>query len=153
MTPDTTNGESKKAMAPIVGSIFLFNLIIGAGCLAIPKSFAEAGIVASSLLLLFLMIMGYTTVTFMIEAMALSNYLLKTDDDGSAIDDDDDDVERSPQSARTSGPRAAKQLSHRAHSGSGILGGSTTKFSKVRGDDPDDPDAPHGHEPDYELQR
>jgi len=32
------------------------------------------------------MIMGYTTVTFMVEAMALSNYLLRTDEDGNATD-------------------------------------------------------------------
>ena len=52
-----------------------------------PKSFAGAGVLPSTLLLLFLMAMGYTTATFMVEAMALSNYILKTDEDGNAIDE------------------------------------------------------------------
>eukprot|EP00750_Incisomonas_marina_P011013 INCI16331.10.p1 GENE.INCI16331.10~~INCI16331.10.p1 ORF type:complete len:637 (+),score=108.54 INCI16331.10:130-2040(+) len=77
----------QKTMSPLVASIFTFNLIIGAGCLTMPKSFAGAGVLPSTLLLLFLMAMGYTTATFMVEAMALSNYILKTDEDGNAIDE------------------------------------------------------------------
>ena len=51
----------------------MFNLILGAGPLALPKAFSLAGLVLGTLLLIFLAFMSFMTTTFMIEAMASAN--------------------------------------------------------------------------------
>ena len=51
----------------------MFNLILGAGPLALPKAFSMAGLVLGSTLLVFLAFMSFMTTTFMIEAMANAN--------------------------------------------------------------------------------
>ena len=51
----------------------MFNLIVGAGPLTLPKAFSMAGVVLGSLLLVFLAFMSFMTSTFMIEAMANAN--------------------------------------------------------------------------------
>lgn len=53
--------------------IYMFNLILGAGPLALPKAFSMAGFVLGSILLVFLAFMSFMTATFMIEAMANAN--------------------------------------------------------------------------------
>lgn len=53
--------------------IYMFNLIVGAGPLTLPKAFSMAGVVLSSILLIFLAFMSFMTTTFMIEAMASAN--------------------------------------------------------------------------------
>lgn len=56
-----------------VGSIFIFNLIVGTGALTLPGVFARAGWALSLVVLLLLAIISYMTVTFVIEAMACAN--------------------------------------------------------------------------------
>lgn len=51
----------------------MFNLILGAGPLALPKAFSMAGVVLGTLLLVFLAFMSFMTTTFMVEAMASAN--------------------------------------------------------------------------------
>ena len=53
--------------------IYMFNLILGAGPLALPKAFSTAGLVLGTLLLIFLAFMSFVTTTFMIEAMGSAN--------------------------------------------------------------------------------
>ena len=53
--------------------IYMFNLILGAGPLALPKAFSLAGLVLGTLLLIFLAFMSFMTTTYMIEAMASAN--------------------------------------------------------------------------------
>jgi hypothetical protein len=60
-----------------MGSAYIFNLIVGAGALALPQAFSEAGWVGGSILLAVLAIASGTTSTLMVEAMSLSNALTK----------------------------------------------------------------------------
>ena len=57
--------------------IYMFNLILGAGPLALPKAFSLAGILLGTLLLIFLAFMSFVTATFMIEAMASANAFVR----------------------------------------------------------------------------
>ena len=47
--------------------------MIGVGALALPRAFAEAGIVLGSILLVVLCFMSFLNTTYMIEAMAAAN--------------------------------------------------------------------------------
>ncbi len=57
--------------------MYIFNLIIGVGALSLPKAFSQAGVILGTLLLFMLAFMSYMTATFMIEAMAIANALLR----------------------------------------------------------------------------
>ena len=60
-----------------IGFVYVFNLIVGAGLLALPKAFAETGWLLGLICLSALAIISYITVTFTIEAMSLSNAMLR----------------------------------------------------------------------------
>ncbi|XP_052828132.1 transmembrane protein 104 isoform X1 [Octopus bimaculoides] len=74
---------SIKAYSPItptnhaLGLIYVFNLIVGTGALAMPKSFHSAGWLLSIIFLVILAFISYLTVTFVTEAMAVANFKLK----------------------------------------------------------------------------
>ncbi|UJR31131.1 hypothetical protein I4U23_018638 [Adineta vaga] len=57
------------------GMIYIFNIIVGTGALALPKAFHEGGYVLSTLLLLILAFFSYISATYMIEAMAIANFM------------------------------------------------------------------------------
>eukprot|EP01147_Barroeca_monosierra_P009219 gene9219-1505_t len=57
----------------MVGGIYVFNLIVGAGALAMPKAFAESGYIGGVVLVAILAVFSFITVTFMIEAMSIAN--------------------------------------------------------------------------------
>ncbi|CAF0832719.1 unnamed protein product [Didymodactylos carnosus] len=57
------------------GMIYVFNIIVGTGALALPKAFHEGGYILSTILLLILGFFSYVSATFMIESMALANGL------------------------------------------------------------------------------
>ncbi|XP_032231273.1 transmembrane protein 104 [Nematostella vectensis] len=59
-----------------VAFVYVFNLIIGAGALTMPKAFAGAGWIVSTVLICVLCGMSFITSTFMVEAMAAANALL-----------------------------------------------------------------------------
>ena len=56
-----------------IGCVYVFNLIVGTGSLAMPKAFEHAGYVLSTVLLIFLTLMSFITATFMVETMAIAN--------------------------------------------------------------------------------
>ena len=58
-------------------SIFVFNLIVGAGALSLPQAFAGAGYITGAVLLILLSFLSFMAVTFMVEAMSLGNALSK----------------------------------------------------------------------------
>ena len=58
-----------------VAFTYIFNLLFGAGALALPKAFAEAGVLLGSLTLLVLVAMSYCACTFIVEVMAIVNAL------------------------------------------------------------------------------
>ncbi|CAG2168389.1 unnamed protein product, partial [Oppiella nova] len=73
VTTDTT-GETYR---PLTGLVYLFNLIVGTGALAMPAAFANAGWLASTVVVVILCLVSYITTTFVIETMSLANALLK----------------------------------------------------------------------------
>jgi hypothetical protein len=70
-------GPDIGSYSPLTGFIFIFNLIVGAGALTIPHAFAQVGILYGALALSILALTSYVTATFMIEAIAGVNALLK----------------------------------------------------------------------------
>ncbi|XP_068605504.1 transmembrane protein 104 [Brachionichthys hirsutus] len=69
--------ETGELYSPLVGLVYMFNLIVGTGALTMPRAFAAAGWAVSLALIAFLGFMSYMTTTFMIEAMAAANAQLR----------------------------------------------------------------------------
>uniref|UniRef100_A0A7M4E6K9 Amino acid transporter transmembrane domain-containing protein n=1 Tax=Crocodylus porosus TaxID=8502 RepID=A0A7M4E6K9_CROPO len=65
--------EEESQYSLMVGMMYLFNAMFGLGILALPKAFADAGWLTSSVILALAMVMSYITVTFLIEVMASAN--------------------------------------------------------------------------------
>lgn len=61
-----------------VGAIFLFNLLVGVGILALPSAIAKAGIIAGALCLVTVSFMAFISATFMIEVLATANAWRRT---------------------------------------------------------------------------
>jgi len=61
-----------------VGAIFLFNLLVGVGILALPSAIAKAGVIAGVLCLITVSFMAFMSATFMIEVLATSNAWRRT---------------------------------------------------------------------------
>lgn len=59
--------------SPAIGFIFLFNLIVGTGSLALPGALQNAGWVVGIILLIVLGAVSYITVTFVVESLAVAN--------------------------------------------------------------------------------
>lgn len=89
-----------------VAFIYVFNLIVGAGALALPQAFAQTGWALGIAAIGVLAIMSYCTSTFMIEAMSIGNAVLRIkrgqrsanaqQTEADVIDSDDDEVEIKP---------------------------------------------------------
>ena len=62
---------------PWVAFIYIFNLIVGTGALTMPKAFAQAGWLVSSIVVVTLAVMSYMTVTFVFESMSIANFIEK----------------------------------------------------------------------------
>ncbi|CAF4323550.1 unnamed protein product [Rotaria sp. Silwood2] len=78
MLPSRGSTQTKSAEATFsqrTGMIYIFNIIVGTGALALPKAFHEGGYVLSTLLLLILGFFSYISATYMIEAMAIANFM------------------------------------------------------------------------------
>ena len=60
-------------MSPLTAGVFIFNLIVGTGALALPSAFQAAGWVVGIILLLFLALTSYITATWVLETMAACN--------------------------------------------------------------------------------
>ncbi|KAJ7369343.1 hypothetical protein OS493_039701 [Desmophyllum pertusum] len=60
-----------------VAFIYVFNLIIGVGALTMPKAFSNAGWLVAIVLTGALCLMSFITSTFMVEAMAAANAVLR----------------------------------------------------------------------------
>uniref|UniRef100_A0A915N1F6 Amino acid transporter transmembrane domain-containing protein n=1 Tax=Meloidogyne javanica TaxID=6303 RepID=A0A915N1F6_MELJA len=64
--------ENIQTFSTTVGLLYIFNLIVGTGALTLPRAFQSAGYLLSLILLL---ICKFTSATFVIEALAIANYL------------------------------------------------------------------------------
>lgn len=69
--------ESGSQYSSWVGLIYIFNLIVGTGALAMPKTFYSAGWLMSTVFLIVLAFFSYLTVTFVTEAMGVANFKVK----------------------------------------------------------------------------
>ena len=73
-------GQSLKS-SPSFGSgtaaVYVFNLIVGTGALALPAAFAAAGWAAGALLLVVLAALSYITASWVVEAMAACNAIIR----------------------------------------------------------------------------
>lgn len=59
------------------GFVYVFNLIVGTGALALPYAFQNAGLILAVLFLALMAFIAYICVTFIIEAQAASNAIMR----------------------------------------------------------------------------
>lgn len=60
-----------------VSVVYVFNLVVGAGALALPQAFAQTGWVLGIMAIIILGMMSFVTSTFMVEAMSVANAVEK----------------------------------------------------------------------------
>ncbi|CAJ0610399.1 unnamed protein product [Cylicocyclus nassatus] len=65
---DTTAGYSSW-----VGLLYIFNLIVGTGALALPKAFASAGYILSLIIIAISALASYIAATFVLESLSIGN--------------------------------------------------------------------------------
>ncbi|PAV74192.1 hypothetical protein WR25_08758 [Diploscapter pachys] len=58
---------------PVIGLLYIFNLIVGTGALALPKAFQSAGWVLSIVLLSISCLVSYISATYVIECLSVAN--------------------------------------------------------------------------------
>eukprot|EP00850_Spirogloea_muscicola_P023352 SM000350S13032 [mRNA] locus=s350:85248:90472:+ [translate_table: standard] len=68
--------EAGSTYSPLVAFIYVFNLVVGTGVLALPAVLTTGGWVLGGLFLFLVASLSYVGVTFMIESMAAANALL-----------------------------------------------------------------------------
>jgi amino acid permease len=73
--------QEGQSFSTTIGLLYVFNLIVGTGALALPKAFQTAGYFLGTLLLLVSAFMSYVCATFIIETMSVSNAILKRNRD------------------------------------------------------------------------
>jgi|EP01047_Picozoa_sp_COSAG01_P098176 hypothetical protein len=61
----------------VAGFIFIFNLVVGTGALALPKAMVGAGWLLSLVFLCVVAVMAFVSATFVIEAQAAANAMLR----------------------------------------------------------------------------
>ncbi|CAA97776.2 Transmembrane protein 104 homolog [Caenorhabditis elegans] len=71
-----TDSSTSGTYSQTVGLLYVFNLIVGTGALALPKAFQTAGWLLSITLLTFSAFMSYVAATFVIEALSVANAVL-----------------------------------------------------------------------------
>eukprot|EP00002_Diphylleia_rotans_P041203 TRINITY_DN9972_c0_g3_i1.p1 TRINITY_DN9972_c0_g3~~TRINITY_DN9972_c0_g3_i1.p1 ORF type:complete len:344 (-),score=76.10 TRINITY_DN9972_c0_g3_i1:203-1234(-) len=69
--------EESEGYKPIVSFVFTVNFLVGAGVLGLPYAFMKAGILASIIFLLFIMLLGCITMSWMIEVQGRMTGLLE----------------------------------------------------------------------------
>ena len=73
-------GETNKSTQSFSGgtaAVYIFNLIVGTGALALPAAFSSAGWAAGTVLLVVLAIFSYITATWVVESMSACNAILE----------------------------------------------------------------------------
>ncbi|KAF6213341.1 hypothetical protein GE061_011060 [Apolygus lucorum] len=57
--------------------LYVFNLIVGTGALALPKAFDDAGWLLSTISMIIMALMSYITATFVIEAISRTHSIIQ----------------------------------------------------------------------------
>eukprot|EP01132_Coremiostelium_polycephalum_P007607 gene7607-9356_t len=70
---DSTKYNKKTAF------VFIFNLVIGVGCLNLPFGFKDAGLILGLIFLACIAFLAYVTTTWLIECQSAANYLIRVD--------------------------------------------------------------------------
>ena len=65
--------ENEGGYSWLVGTVYLFNLIVATGLVTLPKAFAEVGLILGLIVIILLGLIGYCTVTFLIEVQSIYN--------------------------------------------------------------------------------
>ncbi|KHJ98887.1 transmembrane amino acid transporter protein [Oesophagostomum dentatum] len=65
--------DASTSYSPLMGLLYIFNLIVGTGALALPKAFQHAGYILSLVILAVSAIVSYISATFVLEALAIGN--------------------------------------------------------------------------------
>ena len=76
MAGETFKSSSTQSFSSGTAAVYIFNLIVGTGALALPSAFAMAGWSAASVLLIVLAMLSYVTATWVIETMAACNAII-----------------------------------------------------------------------------
>ena len=71
-----TSTSATPGFSPATAAIYIFNLIVGTGALALPHAFQEAGWLLGSVLLLVLAAVSLVTAGWVVESMAACNGIL-----------------------------------------------------------------------------
>ncbi|KAM7540965.1 hypothetical protein Aperf_G00000023425 [Anoplocephala perfoliata] len=91
---------SRQTYSRLFGFIFLFNLILGTGALALPRAFKDAGWLLTGTLLAFIGFMSYVPATYVIESMAIGNALKQnrhsSHENDANTDEDEEPLTESP---------------------------------------------------------
>ena len=64
-------------MSPAVVGVFLLNITVGTGALALPLIFSKAGLLLGSLFMILVAFLAWAANTFAVEAMSVSNAVMK----------------------------------------------------------------------------
>ncbi|CAI5455310.1 unnamed protein product [Caenorhabditis angaria] len=87
-SPTTSSGTYSQT----IGLLYVFNLIVGTGALALPKAFQSAGWFLSISLLSFSAFMSYVAATFIIEALSVANAVVSKNRRRERVNDFEDVV-------------------------------------------------------------
>ena len=68
--------KSTQSFSAGTAAVYIFNLIVGTGALALPAAFAMAGWASATVLLLVLALLSYITASWVVETMAACNAIL-----------------------------------------------------------------------------
>ncbi|KAK4312903.1 hypothetical protein Pmani_015703 [Petrolisthes manimaculis] len=71
--PNSVGLHPGEQYSPLTGLIYVFNLIVGTGCLTLPAAFGAAGWALSAGGILLLALVSYLTTTWVVESMACAN--------------------------------------------------------------------------------
>eukprot|EP00741_Cyanophora_paradoxa_P022705 tig00021494_g21927.t1 len=121
MAGDITIGHTYSGFT---GFVFIFNLIVGVGALALPSAFRQAGVVLSTVFLLGVGFLSYIAATYVVEAIAIANALLYQEEE------EDERLEgKRPAAAAAAADEATPLLKKAAAAGGG--GGATPVRGRV----------------------
>ena len=68
--------KSTQSFSAGTAAVYIFNLIVGTGALALPAAFAMAGWASATVLLLLLAVLSYITASWVVETMAACNAIV-----------------------------------------------------------------------------
>jgi len=71
------DGVHGSEYSPFVAYIYIFNLMVGTGCLALPSVLLKGGWILGGCFIIIVALLSYVSVTFMLEAMAAANAILR----------------------------------------------------------------------------